>query len=299
MDAVERVRDDEAEHGVPEEFEPLVGGQTAVLVRVRAVGQRTHQKGGLEMIPEPPFQKRVGRGRIHQIHRRCRLVASSRRGAFAGSGVRHGASHQPLRPRGPGACCRCRSSGTRCAAASAPGSARTHQGGDRSLPLRPAVARVAARHLPLRNSHGYFSCFSSTPGFGAAHVVLLAVLHGPGESLQCRPTDVDGVVVCGPGPPPAVLRTRGTVPDSRPGTPAASAVQHHRVTQHGLEVEQVVLEEERVLAPRRRRRSPRAGGPGRRRRGRRTSPGSPPRLPAPAAPDTLRTPPRAVHGRCL
>src|SRR3954454_15368392 len=39
-----------------------------------------------------------------------------------------------------------------------------NQGGDRSLPLRPAVARVAARHLPLRNSHGYFSCFSSTPG---------------------------------------------------------------------------------------------------------------------------------------
>src|SRR3954469_15472698 len=38
-----------------------------------------------------------------------------------------------------------------------------NQGGDRSLPLRPAVARVAARHLPLRNSHGYFSCFSSTP----------------------------------------------------------------------------------------------------------------------------------------
>ncbi len=38
-----------------------------------------------------------------------------------------------------------------------------NQGGDRSLPLRPAVARVAARHLPLRNSHGYFSCFSAAP----------------------------------------------------------------------------------------------------------------------------------------
>ncbi|MEV8411118.1 helix-turn-helix domain-containing protein, partial [Streptomyces niveus] len=25
-------------------------------------------------------------------------------------------------------------------------------------------ARVAARHLPLRNSHGYFSCFLSAPG---------------------------------------------------------------------------------------------------------------------------------------
>jgi hypothetical protein len=59
---VQRVRDDEAEHGVPEELQPLVRRQTAVLVRVRTVGQRTHQKGGLEVIPEPPFQQRVGRG---------------------------------------------------------------------------------------------------------------------------------------------------------------------------------------------------------------------------------------------
>src|SRR5690349_5129358 len=36
-----------------------------------------------------------------------------------------------------------------------------HQGRNRGLPLRTAVARVAARHLPLRNSHGYFSWFSS------------------------------------------------------------------------------------------------------------------------------------------
>ncbi|CAG7609189.1 hypothetical protein SBRY_11221 [Actinacidiphila bryophytorum] len=32
-----------------------------------------------------------------------------------------------------------------------------HQAHGRSLPLRTAVARVAARHLPLGNSHGYFS----------------------------------------------------------------------------------------------------------------------------------------------
>ena len=30
-----------------------------------------------------------------------------------------------------------------------------HQGGGHGLPLRPAVARVAARHLPLRDSHCY------------------------------------------------------------------------------------------------------------------------------------------------
>lgn len=60
--AVQRVRDDEAEHGVPEELQPLVRRQTAVLVRVGTVGQCTHQKGGLELIAEPPFQKRVGRG---------------------------------------------------------------------------------------------------------------------------------------------------------------------------------------------------------------------------------------------
>src|SRR5436189_81506 len=46
-----------------------------------------------------------------------------------------------------------------------------NQGGDRSLPLRPAVARVAARHLPLRNSHGYFSCFSSTPASASAPLI--------------------------------------------------------------------------------------------------------------------------------
>ena len=38
--AVERVGDDQSEHGVAEELQPLVGRQATVLVRVRAVGER-------------------------------------------------------------------------------------------------------------------------------------------------------------------------------------------------------------------------------------------------------------------
>src|SRR6185369_10543986 len=51
-------RDDHPEHGVAEELEPLVGGQAAVLVRVRAVRQRPLEhlrfeldtEGGLEAV---------------------------------------------------------------------------------------------------------------------------------------------------------------------------------------------------------------------------------------------------------
>jgi hypothetical protein len=39
MGAVEMVGDHQPEHGVTEEFEPLVGRQPAVLVGVRAVGE--------------------------------------------------------------------------------------------------------------------------------------------------------------------------------------------------------------------------------------------------------------------
>ena len=41
MLAVQRVRHDQAEHGVAEELQPLIGGQAAVLVRVGPVRQRT------------------------------------------------------------------------------------------------------------------------------------------------------------------------------------------------------------------------------------------------------------------
>ena len=290
--AVQRVRDHQAEHGVPEELQPLVGGQTAVLVRVGTVGQRTHQKGGLELVPEPPFQKRVGRGRV---------VRRFRRRSASALGVRHGASHPPLRPRGPGACCRCRKTGTRCAAASARGSARTPPGWG----PQPSTA----------TGGGACCCATSSASEQPRLLLLLlvdAALAAPlissfspssselGESLQCRPTDVDGVMV--------VVRVVRE-PRSALGAQARAVVlahrlhrqcEHHRVTQHGLEVEQAVLEEEPVLVF--------LGVVGRFRLHAAPVVGVGVRehllevrfeLAARAAPDTLRTPPRPVHGRCL
>ena len=51
--AVERVGDDQAEHGVAEELQPLVGRQAAVLVGVGAVGQRPLQQARLDRDGEP------------------------------------------------------------------------------------------------------------------------------------------------------------------------------------------------------------------------------------------------------
>ena len=50
--AVQRVGDDQAEHGVAEELQPLVGRQAAVLVGVRAVGQ-----GALEQARRRPRRR--------------------------------------------------------------------------------------------------------------------------------------------------------------------------------------------------------------------------------------------------
>jgi hypothetical protein len=53
MAAVERLGDDDTEHGVAEELEALVGGEPAVLVRERAVRQRSLQQLGVQdRIPE-------------------------------------------------------------------------------------------------------------------------------------------------------------------------------------------------------------------------------------------------------
>ena len=50
---VERLGDDDPEHGVPEELQALVGGETTVLVGVRAVGQGALQQLGVQdRIPE-------------------------------------------------------------------------------------------------------------------------------------------------------------------------------------------------------------------------------------------------------
>src|SRR5690606_5329188 len=139
-----------------------------------------HQKGGLDLIAEPPFQKRVGRG---LVVRRVLL----RRG--------HSASHQPLRPRGPGACCRCRTTGTRCAAAWARGSARTQPGWGPQPSTATGGGACCCATSSASEQPRLLLLLLVDARFGAAHLVLLAVLHGVGESLQCRPTDVDGVVV--------------------------------------------------------------------------------------------------------
>ena len=267
--AVQRVRDHQAEHRVPEELQPLVGGQTAVLVRVRAVGQRTHQKGGLELYPSRPSRSvwdeacppdaRVAMPPAYGSRARC------------GQLLAHEASHQPLRPRGPGACCRCRSSGTRCAAASARGSARTPPGWGPQPSTATGGGACCCATSSASEQPRLLLLLLVDAALRRRSVVLLAVLTGPGESLQCRPTDVDGVVVV-----VRVVRqahaafgaqTRAVVPAHR----LHRQCEHHRITQHGLEVEQVAR---RACRRRRLRR-------GRRRPGRRTSPGSPLRALAP------------------
>src|SRR4051812_20493504 len=60
-----------------------------------------------------------------------------------------------------------------------------HRGGERRrrrLPLRPAGPRVTAGHLPLRNSHAYFSFSSSRPPSAAA---------GPGTPSARMPSSAD------------------------------------------------------------------------------------------------------------
>jgi hypothetical protein len=59
--AVQRRGDDEAQHGVTEELETLVGGQAAVLVRVRAVGQRALEQRGLDAHAEGGLEDGGGR----------------------------------------------------------------------------------------------------------------------------------------------------------------------------------------------------------------------------------------------
>src|SRR6478735_8492632 len=164
--AVQRVRDHQAENRVPEEFESLVGGQTAVLVCVRTVGQRTHQKGGLEVIPEPPFQKRVGRGCVDVV---CLLLGAGQ--------LRHRASHQPLRPRGPGACCRCRSSGTQCAGASAPGNARTKPGWGPQPSTATGGGACCCATSSASEQPRLLLLLLVDARFGAAQLVLLAIFE--------------------------------------------------------------------------------------------------------------------------
>src|SRR5690606_32940400 len=85
--------------------------------------------------------------------------------------------------------------------------------GPSGLPLRTTVTRGAARHLPLRDSHG------STPLPGRwrgrrSHVCSALA----GRPTWGRPAPRAGV----PDRPRAWRRTRRTDPDSRPGTAAGT-----------------------------------------------------------------------------
>jgi hypothetical protein len=66
----QRLRDNDAEHGVPEELQPLVRRQSTVLVRVRAVGEGVLQQFVSQRYAEPLVQLGVEPrfvGRVHWV----------------------------------------------------------------------------------------------------------------------------------------------------------------------------------------------------------------------------------------
>jgi hypothetical protein len=72
--AVEPLRDDHTQHGVAQELQALVGGQTAVLVRERPVGQRQRQQLVAQVDAEgreqrPAIRHRPGRSVGHRRSR--------------------------------------------------------------------------------------------------------------------------------------------------------------------------------------------------------------------------------------
>jgi hypothetical protein len=72
VEQVERLGDDDAEHGVAEELEALVGREAAMLVGVRAVRQRAVEQLGVEV----------------RIPKRTPQVVVDADGRMPGSGVR-------------------------------------------------------------------------------------------------------------------------------------------------------------------------------------------------------------------
>jgi hypothetical protein len=56
MVAEQRLRDDDAEHGVPEELQSLIGRQPTVLVRERTVGEGVLQQIVSQRYAEPLVQ---------------------------------------------------------------------------------------------------------------------------------------------------------------------------------------------------------------------------------------------------
>jgi hypothetical protein len=139
---IQRLGDHDAEDGVAEELQPLVRRQATVLVGERAVGERALEELGVQdRIPERLAQ--LGIVRVGgQWTMPLRINAVRLRGSEDLATVGAGAVLTALAAR---------------AVREVLGTARRvgagDQGGRDSLPGRATVTRVAARHLPLRDSH--------------------------------------------------------------------------------------------------------------------------------------------------
>ena len=201
---VERLGDHDPEHRVAEELQALVGGQPTVLV-----GDTSGASG---------------RGRAARVQRWDRRA---RRGARCGRSVDRVRS-EDLATAGPGAVLAALTArAVRQVLGTAGRVGAGHQRRRDGLPLRATVARVAARHLPLRDSH--CSLLRSV-------LVLLKRRQGGPARVDRRVVRVIRVV-----------REPRTTLGAQPGTVVSAQrlerqLENHRVPQQGLEVEQVALE---------------------------------------------------------
>ena len=186
----------------------LVGSPPFSYAYERWVSART-RRAGSRVYPSRPSRTRVGRGFVrHGLLRAC------------SSGVDDvedtGACHLPIRPRGPDGGCRCRSSGTRCAGASARGSARTPPG---------------SRAQPSTANGGGACCCATSSASEQPRLLLLVLVGAVSGTVPLRrilgrvparpPNGCRWPRGGGPGRPRAVPRIRSTGPGSPPGTPAA------------------------------------------------------------------------------
>ena len=224
MAAVERLGDDEAEHRVAEELQPLVGGQAAVLVGVRAVRQGALEQLGVQDVEIPERRAQSSRRRsaaaltdrsedLATVGAGAVLAALRRTHGAAGAWRRRpgwrrspGSARRPSTASDGGACC--------CATSSASEQPRV------SLLVRATGSSVVR-----------------SAGQSGAAVVLgrcqaASAAHRGSTAPRAR----------GPGrrqPRPALGAQPGTVV---PAQRLERQCEHHRVPQQRLEVEQVVLE---------------------------------------------------------
>ena len=203
--AEQRVGDDQAEHRVAEELQPLVGGQAAVLVGVRAVGQGAlKQLGHRRGTPRACQQLGVGSAR------RAAAGCSGPRAhdaARAPSARQDGVEHLPAVVGAAGRAGRVRQLGLAALRAA-------HQRGRGGLPLRRAATGCCCATSSAWERPRQLSCSVG----GAGPPVLIVKL------AAARPTAGRAPVVPVPGPASA-SRTPHSAhsPGSPPGTAATAA----------------------------------------------------------------------------